>query len=207
MYCTYLYGQFRAIFKVNRAFDNWNICPLITFYWHLTHMITVAACQKLCTQFCLGLGWFDAVIWWDSVIVRSRIVSEPRELSRSRCCDIKTKPVVTGLSLWQSYYHPNGWSVSIPQIYGSWWRHQMQTFCALLAICAGNSPVTGELFPAQRPVTWSFGVFFDLCLNKRLSIQWWDWWFETPSRPLWHQCNVLTGIKPNEAQQCVPSNL
>ena len=24
----------------------------------------------------------------------------------------------------------------------SWWRHQMETFSALLAICAGNSPVT-----------------------------------------------------------------
>ena len=35
----------------------------------------------------------------------------------------------------------------------------------LLALCAGNSLVTGE-FPSQRPVTWSFGVFFDLCLNK-----------------------------------------
>ena len=31
-------------------------------------------------------------------------------------------------------------------------------------------PVTGG-FPSQRPVTWSFGVFFDLCLNKRLSKQ------------------------------------
>ena len=46
----------------------------------------------------------------------------------------------------------------------SWWRHQMEPFSALLAICAGNSPVTGE-FPAQRPVTRSFDVFFDLCLN------------------------------------------
>ena len=41
----------------------------------------------------------------------------------------------------------------------------MGTFSALLAIFAGNSPVTGE-FPAQKPVTRSFDVFFDLCLNK-----------------------------------------
>ena len=54
----------------------------------------------------------------------------------------------------------------------SWWRHQMETFSALLAICAGNSPVTGE-FPAQRPVTRSFDVFFDLRLNERLSKQSW----------------------------------
>ena len=48
----------------------------------------------------------------------------------------------------------------------------METFSALLALCAGNSPVTGE-FPSQRPVTRSFDVFFDLCLNKRLSKQLW----------------------------------
>ena len=50
----------------------------------------------------------------------------------------------------------------------SWWRHQMETFSALLAICAGNSPVTGE-FPPQKPVTRSLYIFFDLLLNKRLS--------------------------------------
>ena len=71
----------------------------------------------------------------------------------------------------------------------SWWRHQMETFSALLAICAGNSPVTGE-FPAQRPVTRSFDVVFDLRLNECLSKQSWGWWFETPSRPLWRHSNA-----------------
>ena len=61
------------------------------------------------------------------------------------------------------------------------WRHQMKTFSALLDLCAGNSPVIGE-FPAQRPVTRSFDVFFDLRLNKRLSKQSISPWFETPSR-------------------------
>ena len=37
----------------------------------------------------------------------------------------------------------------------------METFSSLLALCVGNSPVTGE-FHAQRPVTQSFGVFFDI---------------------------------------------
>ena len=27
-------------------------------------------------------------------------------------------------------------------------------------------------------------------LNKRLNKRMWGWWFETPSRPLWRQCNV-----------------
>ena len=59
-------------------------------------------------------------------------------------------------------------------VYGkcSWWCHPMETFSTLLALCVGNSLVTGE-FPSQRPVTWSFDVFFDLRLNKPLSKQSW----------------------------------
>ena len=65
---------------------------------------------------------------------------------------------------------------------------KMETFSALLALCAGNSPVTGE-FPAQKPVKRSFDVFFDLRLNKRLSKKSWGWWFETPSRSWCRHCN------------------
>ena len=73
----------------------------------------------------------------------------------------------------------------------------------------GNSPVIGE-FPSQRPVTRSFDVFFDLRLNKRLSKQSWDWWFETPSGSLWRHCNEkncqkksshpMRGIRPSVGQ-------
>ena len=48
-------------------------------------------------------------------------------------------------------------------------------------------------FPAQRPVTRSFDVFFDLRLNKRLSKQPWGWWFETPSWSLWRHRNENHG--------------
>ena len=76
----------------------------------------------------------------------------------------------------------------------TWWRHQMEPFSASLALCAGNSPASGE-FPAQRPVTRSFDVFFDLRVNKRLSKQSWGWWFEALSRSLWRHRNenLLTG--------------
>ena len=37
----------------------------------------------------------------------------------------------------------------------------METFSALLPLCAGNSPVIGEFF-AHSPVTQSFDVSFDL---------------------------------------------
>ena len=82
--------------------------------------------------------------------------------------------------------------------YIPWWRHQMETFSALLALYAGNLPVTGE-FPSQRPVTRSFDFFFNLRPNKRLNKQSWGWWFETPSRLLWRQCNVETMTTAKES--------
>ena len=85
-------------------------------------------------------------------------------------------PVTTQMASWQP-----------------WWRHQMETVSALLALCAGNSLVTG-VFPAQRPVTRSFDVFFDLRLNKWLSKQSWGWWYETQSRSFWGHYNVFRGL-------------
>ena len=84
--------------------------------------------------------------------------------------------------------------ISLPTIHDGrypWitrWRHQMETFSALLALCAGNSLVTGEL-PSQRPETRNFDVLFDLSLKKRLSKQSRRWWCETASHPLWRHCN------------------
>ena len=46
----------------------------------------------------------------------------------------------------------------------------MRTFFALLALYEGNSPITDEL-PSRRRVTWSFDVFFDLRLSRRLCKQ------------------------------------
>ena len=82
---------------------------------------------------------------------------------------------------------------TVPCLILSWWRHQMATFSALLARCARNSPVTGE-FSAQRPMTWSFDVFFDLSLNNRLSKQSWGWWFEMPLHSLWRHCNACNPL-------------
>ena len=69
----------------------------------------------------------------------------------------------------------------------TWW---IGNIFRVTAICAGNSPISGES-PAQRPVTRGFDVFFDLRLIKRLSKHSRGWWFETLSRPLLRHCNVL----------------
>ena len=98
----------------------------------------------------------------------------------------KSRPYFTGMAGPEMRQH-------LPNVI-SCWRHQIETFSALLAICTGNLPVTVE-FPAHRPVTRSFDVFFDLHLNKQLSKQWWGWWFETSSRPLWRHCSDMKIIQ------------
>ena len=109
----------------------------------------------------------------------------------------RTSHYKDGTMLWPSDLYnqgfPNIWKdglyIETELRASSPWRHQMETFSMLLAICVGNSPVTGEL-AVQRPATRSFDVFFDLRLNKWLSKQSWRWWFETPSPSLWCHCNA-----------------
>ena len=97
------------------------------------------------------------------------------------------------------------WVISAPE---SCLRHKMTSSTTdkipphMMTSSNGNIfRVTGHLcgkftgpgeFPAQRPVTRSFDVFFDLRLNKRLSKQPWGWWFETPAWSLWRHRNAIT---------------
>ena len=81
-------------------------------------------------------------------------------------------------------HHHHGSSKVMYNINASW---NGNIFRVISLLC-GKSPVTGE-FPAQRPVTRSFDVFFYLRPNKRLSTQSWGWWFDTPSRSLWRHFN------------------
>ena len=84
------------------------------------------------------------------------------------------------------------------------WTHIREIATSMMTSSNGNifrvaGPLCGEFtgpgeFPAQRPVTRSFDVFFDLRLNKRLSKQPWVWWFETPSWSLWRQCNGVAWL-------------
>ena len=136
-------------------------------------------------------------IWITSRVYCTAIVS--LFLTVWRQCDFAWSPQFTPFTLtvndtydvvmtWT--YFPHYWffvGVDNPKLWcfiriaGAWWRHLMKTFPALLAPCEGNPPVTGG-FPSQRPVTRSFGVFFDIRLNKWLGKQWGCRWFETQWR-------------------------
>ena len=82
------------------------------------------------------------------------------------CVDPSMSPSIWLLHEYQYTYQYEYWLMGKGMSTSTsltWWRHQMETLPALLAICAGNSLVSGE-FPAQRPVTRSFDVFF-ICVR------------------------------------------
>ena len=72
----------------------------------------------------------------------------------------------------------------------AWWRHQLETFSASLALCERNPPVAGG-FSSNRPVTRSFDIFFGVRLDRRLRKQSRCRWFEMPWCSLWRHCNDL----------------
>ena len=65
----------------------------------------------------------------------------------------------------------------------------------------GEFTVTGE-FPAQKPVTRSFDVFFDLRLNERLSKQ---SWFKTPCAH--YDVTVMSILPWLKTESCHDTNL
>ena len=110
---------------------------------------------------------------------------------------------LTGIMTWMSNinYSSASWfqrqfSWTTVEVKASRWRHQMETFSAFLALCAGNSPVTGE-FPHKGQ--WRGALMFSLIcdLTKRFSKQSRGWWFGTPSRSLWRHCNDGRVIAPH----------
>ena len=73
-------------------------------------------------------------------------------------------------------------------------------FEGMMTSSSGNifrvtGPLCGE-FSGHR----GFDVFFDLRLHKQLNKQLWGWWFETPSRSLWRNCN---GVLRNHGCKCM----
>ena len=74
----------------------------------------------------------------------------------------------------------------------SWWCHQMEGFSALLAVCAGDSPVTGE-FPSQGPVARSLDVFIDG--HSYIMYQGQTCWCSAFARSWWrHQMEIFSAL-------------
>ena len=146
------------------AVGHWNYISVLWIYgkW---------PCDKKCKEYLL-----DTVIEWKCTIAgmvrdAASLIMEVMDTtgSKSVCAKkmaemikkryiyplsvsvIYTRTRISKFAITASEYGPeeNGAISRMMTTNLSGWRHQMETLSALLAICAGNSPVTDE-FPAQR---------------------------------------------------------
>ena len=71
----------------------------------------------------------------------------------------------------------------------TWWRHKMEICSTLVALCASQ---------------WRGALMFSLIWAwiKRLSIQSWGWWFETPSCSLWRHCKDIMYVCWHTVEMC-----
>ena len=136
---------------------------------------------------------------WDEIMRFYRM--HPKDYAHALClaiflwidvCRFCSRPL--GLLHWHCSNHTiapaltkQPWGVFAKWAKFGRWRHQMETFSALRALCADNSPVNS---PHKGQSRRALMVSLICALNKRLSKQSWGWWFETPSRSLWRHCNV-----------------
>ena len=99
------------------------------------------------------------IIWTDNQILKNmtRKYKIFKQNLRTKITQVYMRNTVDRKSL-LLYRSPSAY---MKPILSSWWRHQMETFSMLLALCEGNPPVTGWI-PSQRPATRRFGVFFHL---------------------------------------------
>ena len=111
---------------------------------HISSLIPTD-CHKICT-------WFYIIIWLYNCLIfysGSPIYPYSSGLLQWHLANVMLVPVLM----------KQHWGIWVKSPF---WSHQMETFSMLLALCEGNPGG----FPSQRPVTWSFDVFFDAHLNK-----------------------------------------
>ena len=156
-----------------------------TIYW-LPLIFYVAACSYLNYMY---ITWSVELVCW----LKKLESSVPYSDHIPRICHTMKYTMAWWDLIWCN------WSVIAMQ-FGKCTSYRIQSTVSIEFMIKWKhfrvtGPVCGEFtgpgeFPAQRPVTRSFDVFFDLRPNKRLSKQPRDLWFGTLSWSLWRQCNV-----------------
>ena len=119
------------------------------FPWNL-YRISITFTRNFCVIYNESLCHFNKL--------SIEFLWKPYETSTEFPKNLRDCCAISNQFLLNFYENVHGISIELEM---TWWRHQMETFSALPAICVWNSPITGE-FPAQRPVPRSFEILFDL---------------------------------------------
>ena len=142
--------------KVNRTENGASLNGMSLFIWVEIHMT--------------DLPQFPTIVW-NMFLISLQEFAQSAELVplKWKCHHHVDEIFMTGYTKWQPlvqsvmkissplwHFHFSEWYTSR---WLSWWRHQMETFSALLAICAGNSPVSGN---SPHKGQWRGALMFSL---------------------------------------------
>ena len=83
----------------------------------------------------------------------------------------------------------------------SWWRHEMETLSALLALCVGNPPAPEPVDQTiETPVIWDAFAFimtsWNAGKNRSLPLLLMPWWCKEPryQQPWYWLCNITVSL-------------
>ena len=128
---------------------------------HLTPVLECPVYVMILYGVCMTLSTFD-----NSVISPRFYDHVCTSFFLTTCCiivpSVMYNPIIT-TSRWNEFKPDVTLMCSMTEWLVSWWRHQMETFSALLAICAGNSPV-----PVNSPHKgqWRGALMFSLICTR-----------------------------------------
>ena len=103
-------------------------------------MVVLMPCMKSCDK---------AKSWYTYLQVKLKRLCSTFWLVLGTCIYVNSANSRFTPRQWETSLQSNAvspWLGTNPEL--AWWRHQMKTLSALLALCEGNSQVTGE-FPGQ----------------------------------------------------------
>ena len=182
-----------------------HIIRLVRFLLHGAKHLIRTTCHKIRILFCCALLCCSYIIssceftaetdrssgWqpWYSLEMLKLVFNVPSEYQGCHPDD----PLVSVVrDSTQRYFTGNEVNIWLSQCQrckdNAWWCHQMETISALLALCAGNPPVTGK-FPSQRPMTRSYILFSLICT-------WTNGWANNRDARVWDAiASIMTSLK------------
>ena len=148
-------GHFTLCTHIQHSYDFWYSITSL----YILHILIISSLFGSSWNQCWLFNWTGIDLSWIIFAFKEMHLKISSGIfcyiSEALMCQLFHSRIVTTTAIYelrrQEIFQPRQNSVI------TWWRHQMETFPMLLVLCE---------FLSQRPVTRSFDVFFDLCLNK-----------------------------------------
>ena len=159
----------RDIFFPVKSIWSWSDPRALTHWGRATH-ICVSEITIIGTDNGLSPGRHQAIIWINAGLLQIGHLGKASMIFFIKTHTFSLKKIHLIMS--PGKLRPFLVSASMCE----WWRHNMEAFTAILVVCEGNLPVTGE-FRSQRASNVDFDGFFNpykLLKNSRITGDSWS---------------------------------